>query len=297
MKEILPEGFIIDRYIFIKKSGRYVEESLFKQILLIKELRKRKFDLVLDLKWMSERAAVISYLSGAGIRVGYWTKYFHGCYTHTLEYPKGAHHELDRGLDVIKSIGLKTGDINPVIYISDDDKKYADQFFKTNSLRSEDVLCIHPGASKPNRAWPAEHYIELSERFTKKYNMNILITWGGNELGLANKIVSFIGKNGFIAPTTNTVGQLAAIIQNCAMYISGCTGPMNVANAVKTPIIALLSATDPLDWAPYGDIHRTIRTPIILDSYTDEQEAEAMRAITVDSVWETASKRWDELKK
>jgi len=295
MKEILPEGFLIDEYIFIKKSGRYVDESLFKQILLIRELRRRKFDLAIDLKWISERAAVITYLSGAKIRVGYWSKYFHKCYTHTLQYPKGAYHELYRGLDVIKSIGLKVSDENPLIYISEDDKKYADDFFASNSLEKKEVICIHPGASKPNRAWPADNYIELAKRFTEKYNAKILITWGGNELELVNRIGSLIGKNGFISAKTKTIGQLAAVIQNCAMYISGCTGPMNVANAVKTPIIALLSATDPLDWSPYGDIHRTIRTPLILDAYSDEDEQEAMKAITVDSVWDVAEKRWNEL--
>jgi heptosyltransferase-3 len=296
MKEILPEGYLIDKYILIKKSGRNVDESLFKQMLLVMELRRREFDLAIDLKWISERAAVITYLSGAKIRVGYWSKYFHRCYTHTLQYPKGPYHELDRGLDVLKSIDLKISDANPVIFISDENKKLADDFFRIHSLKKEDVICLHPGASKLNRAWPAEHYIGLSKKFIEKYNSKILITWGKNEFELVNNISKQIGKNVFITPSTHTIAQLAALIQNCGMYISGCTGPMNVANAVKTPIIALLSATDPLDWAPYGDIHRTIRTPLIRETYTDEQEQEAMQAITVDSVWEVASKRWDELK-
>ena len=44
MNEILPQGFIVDEYVFLKKSGRYVDESFFKQLVKIWKLRKRKFD-------------------------------------------------------------------------------------------------------------------------------------------------------------------------------------------------------------------------------------------------------------
>jgi ADP-heptose:LPS heptosyltransferase len=80
------------------------------------------------------------------------------------------------------------------------------------------------------------------------------------------------------------------------MFISVCTGPMNVANAVRTPIVALLGSTDPLDWSPYGEIHRTIKSPLVLQYYTDDDERKAFEEITMDSVWNVVEKRWNELK-
>jgi ADP-heptose:LPS heptosyltransferase len=70
---------------------------------------------------------------------------------------------------------------------------------------------------------------------------------------------------------------------------------MNVANSVSTPIIALLGSTDPLDWSPFGAVHSTIKSPLILKEYTDEDERRALDLISVQNVWKVAEKRWKEL--
>lgn len=296
MSEILPQGFLVDEYIFLKKSGRYVDESFFKQLIKIWKLRKRKFDLAVDLKWKSERASVLTYLSGAKIRVGYWEKIYNKCYTHSIMHPVGGYHEVFRNLDVIKQIGLEVKDKNPLVYISEADKIFTVDFFVSNSLKKNNTICIHPGASKSNRAWSQERFSQLAKLLIEKYNVTILLTWGKNELELVNKIYNSVGRNIILSPATNSISQLAAIIQNCSLFISVCTGPMNVANAVKTPIVALLGSTDPVDWSPFGNIHRTIKSPLVLETYTDEDERKALNAITVKSVWDVVDQRWKELK-
>jgi len=297
MNEILPQGFIVDEYIYLKKSGRYVDESFFKQLIKIWKLRKRKFDLAVDLKWKSERASVLTYLSGAKIRIGYWEKIYNKCYTHSINHPIGGYHEVHRNLDVIKQIGLKVKDENPLIYVSETDRKFAKDFLDSNSLSSSSTICIHPGASKSNRAWSPERFIQLAELLIKKYDVNILLTWGSNEFELVKNISNSLGAKAILSPATKSISQLAAVIQNCSLFISVCTGPMNVANAVRIPIIALLGSTDPADWSPYGDIHRTIKSPLVLETYTDEDERKALDAISVDRVWNVVDQRWNELKK
>ncbi len=296
MNEILPQGFVVDEYIFLKKSGRYVEEPFFSQLFKIWNLRKRKYDLAIDLKWKSERASVLTYLSGAKIRVGYWEKFYNHCYTHSIKHPVGGYHEVRRNLDVIRQIGLKVKEENPLIFISEADKKFANDFFASNLLSKGNTVCAHPGASKENRAWLPEKYVELLKKMIAKFNVKILVTWGSNELTLAQKIVDAVGSNAIISPKTNSISQLSAVIENCGLFISVCTGPMNVANAVKTPIVALLGSTDPLDWSPFGEIHRTIKSPYVLSEYTDEDERRALDEISVENVWSVVERRWSELK-
>jgi heptosyltransferase II len=295
MKEILPEGFLVDEYLFIKKSGRHVDEPFFHQLHLIREIRKRKFDIAIDLKWKSERASVLTWLSGADIRVGYWEKYLNKFYTHTIKHPVGGYHELNRNLDVIKAIQLKINVENPVIFISEDDKKFAGDFLEANSLKKENLICIHPGASKPNRAWAIERFVEIAKRLAEKHGVKILVTWGASELQLAQKLVDELNGNAILSPPTKSISRLGSVIQNCGMFISVCTGPMNVANAVQTPIVALLGSTDPLDWSPFGDINRIIKSPLVLECYTDEDEKKALEQISVESVWNVVDKRWEEL--
>ncbi|MCX6170473.1 MAG: glycosyltransferase family 9 protein [Ignavibacteriales bacterium] len=296
MKELFPSGYIIDEYIFLNRSGRHVNESFLNQLLMIKELRKRKFDLAFNLKWKSERASVLTFLSGAKERVGYTQKYFSICYTHQIVHPEGRYQEVDRNLDIAKSFGIKVNNTNPLIYISGDDKKFAREFFTNNSLTKDITICIHPGASKNNRAWLPERYVELSKKLISELGAKILVTWGANELNLARGIVESIGSNAILSPNTKSIADLGAIIEQCKLFISVCTGPMNVANAVNTPIIALLGSTDPLDWSPVGEIHRTIKSPHVLEHYTDEDERKALDEISVQMVFKVVEEKWNELK-
>ncbi len=297
MKELLPEGYIINEYIFLNRSGRHVNESFLNQLWMLRELRKRKFDLVFNLKWKSERASVLTYLSGGKKRIGYNQKYFSFCYTDHIMHPEGRYQEVDRNLDIVRSFGIKVNDSNPVIFISDEDKKFADVFFLSRSLLKENTICIHPGASKASRAWLPERYVELSKKMISELGVKVLVTWGANELNLAKGIVESIGADAILSPKTKSIAELAAMIAHCKLYISVCTGPMNVANAVRTPIIALLGSTDPLDWSPVGKIHRTIKSPLVLEHYTDEDERKALDDISVQSVVNVVKEKWNEFGK
>jgi ADP-heptose:LPS heptosyltransferase len=79
------------------------------------------------------------------------------------------------------------------------------------------------------------------------------------------------------------------------MFFSNCTGPMNVAVAVKTPVVALLGSSDPTDWGAYGKDHINIKSPLVLEQYSDEDEQKAMEMITVEHVWEIMKNRWNQL--
>lgn len=295
MKQIIPPGFLVDEHISINTNRNKVEDSVLKQLWTVAKLRKRKFDLVINLRWTSERAALIAYLSGAKERMSSGPKKMLNLYTIKIDHPIGRYHEIHRNLDIVKALGIIVKDENPVVYISDADNKFAEEYFRKNNLTKEKTFCIHPGASRAIRAWLPERFAEIGRRLVEKYDSNIMITWGKGEEKLAEKVEGLIEKNSFIAPQTKSIGELAAIIQNCKMFLSNCTGPMNVAVAVRTPVIALLGSSDPTDWGAYGNDHINIKSPLLLDHYTDETEQKAMEAISVENVWNVVLKRWKEL--
>ncbi|MEG8947191.1 glycosyltransferase family 9 protein [Rosettibacter firmus] len=295
MGQIIPSGFIVDEHIVINTNRNKVTDSFFKQIITIFKLRKRKIDLCINLRWTSERAALFTYLSGAKIRVSSGPEKLMNFYTIKLEHPRGRYHEIHRNLDIVKALGCKVYDENPVVFISENDQKYADDFFNKNNLEKLKTICIHPGASKPNRAWLPDRFAEIAKRLIKNYNAKILLTWGSGEEDLVKYVSSQIGEGAIISPRTNTIGQLAAIIKNSGLFFSNCTGPMNVAVAVKTPTVALLGSSHPVDWGAYGDLHINIKSPLVLEHYSDEDERKAMESLSVDYVWNFVEKKYLEI--
>jgi len=261
MSQLIPPGFLVNEHLIVNTNRNKVEDSLLKQLLIALKLRRKKYDLAINLRWTSERAALLTYLSGAKERISSGPKKMMNLYTIQLDHPVGRYHEINRNLDIVRALGTVVNDDNPVIYISDDDKKYAENFYNNISLNKENTICIHPGASRSIRAWMPLRFAEIGKRIAEEFNMKIVVTWGSNESALADQVVSNIGRNAVKAPPTNTIGQLGALISHSKLFFSNCTGPMNVAVAVRTPVVALLGSSDPIDWGAYGNQHKCLVEP------------------------------------
>ncbi|MGK9477388.1 glycosyltransferase family 9 protein [Melioribacter sp. OK-6-Me] len=295
MTQILPAGFIIDDHIIVNTHKNKVKDSLLRQIATILKLRRRKYDLALNLRWTSERAALITYLSGAIKRAGSGPERMKNVYTNFIPHPKGRYHEIHRNLDIVKAAGCKTIIDKPVVAITKEEEEFASRIFEDFFEKGKPVLCIHPGASRPVRAWLPERFAEIGKRFIKNYNGKVLLTWGKGEEELVQFVAEKIGNGAVISKATDTIGKLAAVIKKSTLFFSNCTGPMNVAVAAGTPVVALLASSDPLDWGAYGELHLNIKSPLVLDSYSDEDERRAMEALETDYVWELLSKRFEKI--
>ncbi len=295
INQIVPAGSIVDEVLVYdekKYSGFKSFEELLKIVLV---LRRRKFDLAINLRWTSERCAALTYLSGAKYRVGSGPADMMRLYNIRLPHPKGRYHEIHRNLDIVKAIGVEVKDETPFVFISADGEKYARRFFDERNLTGQKTVCIHPGASKPIRAWLPERFREIAWKLVDEFDVNVIVTWGRGEKDWAESVAQ--GREGkiLLAPETKTIGQLSALVRNCSLCITNCTGPMNVAVAVNTPTIAILGSSDPIDWGPYGEIHRAVKSPLVRETYTEEQERQAMEAITVEQVWNIVEKRAKEI--
>jgi ADP-heptose:LPS heptosyltransferase len=295
MKQICPPGSIVDDVIVYNGNEVSTSQRLFSQIKLVRELRKRRFDIAINLRPESERSALLAWLSGAGQRLGSGPRALQFLYTIKAPAIEGKRHEIHRNGDIVKVLGIGMNEETPYVFRSHRDDAFRKEFFQNNELQNRHILGIHPGASKKEKMWPAKRFIEIGKQFIEEFRQPVLVTWGPGEEQLARSVARSLDSYGILSEPTRTIGQLAALIEGCRMFFCNCSGPMNVAMAVKTPIVALLGASHPEDWGPYGEMHRTIKSSFTLDSYTNEQEQHAMECITVDEVWDVLSKRWVEL--
>jgi heptosyltransferase-2 len=295
MEQIVPAGTLVDELLVYEEYGLKGWNWLKQHGQLIQTLRKRKLDVAINLRWCSDRTALLAFLSGARYRVGSGPREMMFLYNVKIRHPVGRYHEIHRNLDIVKALGIGVRSEVPFVVRSLDDRGFADRFFEEHSLQKYTTVGIHPGSSRPVRAWIRDRFTEIGKRFINKYDARIVITWGPGEEALARQVAEPLKPHAILSPATKTIGQLASIIERCGMIISNCTGPMNVAMAVETPVVAILGSSHPADWGPYGEIHRTIKSSLYLDGYTDDEEHQAMKAISVDEVWTVAANRWDEL--
>ncbi len=237
-------------------------------------LRKYKFDLCVVLNPTKE-AHIACFFAGIPVRVGYDRK----CgilLTHKLKDTKhlGNRHEVDCNLELVGLVGAKIkvtvtkGATVTLITVPRNDKY---EFLAG-------AIAIHPFTSDPVKQWPVERFKELTRRITQELKVKVVFVGRVEDRGQSpsgtvplvidagDGIVSMINKTSLV--------ELAALLKRCSLLISGDSGPVHLAAAVGTPVIALfrndLPGKTARRWGPRGDEHLVIERSNLLDISVEE---------------------------
>jgi len=106
---------------------------------------------------------------------------------------------------------------------------------------------VHPGASAPARAWPAELH-RRTVRELAADGHRVVVT------GTERDLTAFVaGEEALDLGGRTTFAELAAVLRRAAVLVAGNTGPAHLAAAVGTPVVSLFAPVVPAGrWAPYG---------------------------------------------
>lgn len=289
MFEVCPPGTLADDIILYEPGSR----SIYDHVVLVATLRRRKYDAVFNLRWSSERSALITLLCGALRRIGSGPRGWQWVYTIKAPSTEGRRHEFLRHLDIVRAAGMSVDEPEPFVYFSTEDTEFARYFLNDNELATSGFVIMHPGASTLSKAWPAERFAEIGRRFICRFHQRVVVSWGRDEESLARQVVSDVGPEAALAPGT-TIGQLSALMSLSGLCVCNYSGVMNIGMAVRTPLVAI-GCTSVEDWGPYGQLHRTVNSSGGKDSYSERDRFSMMNAISVEAVWKVVEQRWREL--
>ncbi len=230
----------------------------FKEIVsFLKGIRKEHFDMVLDFHGIL-KSGVIGFLSGAQLRVGFSRDYSKECNhlfnNYHISLQTDAVSRIERNLNFIRFLGIDSYDHTSVIPITDEDKRYVDQFFKEKGLCGDaPLLSIHPGTSKETRykRWNSADYAAVADTLIERLHAQVIWTWGPGELETAQHIVKLMNHESVIACKSGNLRQLAEIFRRSDLFLGSDSGPMHIASFVRTPVVVIYGPTDPVVNAPY----------------------------------------------
>ena len=132
----------------------------------------------------------------------------------------------------------------PKIYFSDEEKVSAEKTLQSEGIKKEDLIIgFNPGAKWPTKMWPAEQFIELGKRVVAELKAKVIIFGGPDEVGVCSTIKDGIGENAYLLAGKTSIKESAALISKCNFFVTNDTGPMHMATAVETPVVALFGPT------------------------------------------------------
>ncbi len=247
------------------------KHSLSAKSRLARLLGSKNIDMVVILN-PSRDFNIITSLSGIPIRVGYNRKWGF-LLTHKIKDEKhlGYKHEIEHNLELVSLVGAKTQDKTLVIAVDDNISK---DLLNSNDIKEHDnPVALHPWTSDPIKQWPLEYFRALAQRLSRELNLKVIIIGGKDE---SEKDIYF--RNNSVDNLINLAGkttlkELAGILKKCKMLISGDSGPVHLACAVNTRVLAIFRSDIPgkcaKRWGPWGEGHTIIEKNKLSDISVD----------------------------
>ncbi len=213
------------------------------------ELRRQRYDAVFDLQGLM-KSAVIARLAGGAQTFGFSRSQLREpaarlFYTRTIDVAP-AQHVIEKNLALVAAAGVEIATprfalsvpVSPLV------QRLRGRFGKSG------YVAMNPGAAWPNKRWPVTRFGQVAARINALHAVRSLVVWGPGEEALAQGVVAASDGAAEMAPATE-IAELFAVLGSARLAIAGDTGPLHIAVAVGTPVVALFGPTDPARNGPW----------------------------------------------
>jgi lipopolysaccharide heptosyltransferase I len=264
-------------------------------VRLLRDLRRRDFDLVFDLQGLA-RSALMTLATGARCRIGMQTARegsswaCHGTLPDTgWQIP--AHRRV---ANVIAALEVEPSPTESGLHIPPAARTWAQS--RLQAL-PRPILAIHAGAGWETKRWPAEKFAEIARRF----GGSIVTVGSRGEAPLAAPIIAAVSSAGNHAALDlaglTSLPQLAAVLEQVDLVLSNDSGPMHLAAAAGTPVVGVFTCTSPILSGPAGMQHQLIATSVpCAASYCKHCPQQGplhlacLEELSVDRVWQAVQR-------
>ncbi len=219
-----------------------------------RELRARGFTLAIS-PHKSFRTALLLFLAGIPRRIGFrqsagWFLY------HRRVDRDAARHDVERNLSLLGALGgapAEGGAAPRVEATPAAREKVAALFCSLGVDGARPIFGVNPGSVWPTKRWTEEGYAQLIGLLKRKYGGAVVLFGGPGDRSTVERILSLSDHAAVSLAGGVGLGELAAAVERCDVFITNDSGPMHVAVARQVPVVAIFCATTPaLGFYPYA---------------------------------------------
>jgi len=284
---------------FIDDVLVYERKNAFSIVPQIREWRRRNFDLALLFQNAFE-AALIPFLAGVPLRLGYATESRKPLLTHRLPVPdwRSSRHEVFYYLYLVTALeqmlfassSICESEPDASIEVSESRKVEARELLRAHGIsEGETVVAICPGSINSRaKRWPAERYAALADRLIDS-QWQVLLIGSRDEAEVSQDVASRMRNRPVVLTGKTTLDQIIALLATIDLVVTNDTGPAHIGAALGRPTIVIFGPTNPLTTRPFSPEAEILRHPpecapcMLRDCPIDHR---CMTAITVDEVFE-----------
>jgi heptosyltransferase-2 len=188
-------------------------------------------------------------------RIGF-SKYFRSLLlTEALSMPKkGDEHEVLTYKRLLEPLGIPISETKPALYLVDQELHNARTLlYQRGYQKGHTLIGVNVGAAYGSaKCWPLDRFRTLSEKLLADPDLYLLFFGDAASSPLVKEICQTLPKRAMNVSGATTLRELACLIQECNLLVTNDSGPMHIAAALGTPLVALFGSTDDRATGPYG---------------------------------------------
>jgi heptosyltransferase-1 len=245
------------------------------------DLRRRQYDCVIDFQGLMKSAAIAG-LCGAAQVIGFETQALRErpaamAYRRQVAVPMDAH-VVEKNLALAHALGNSGPPMEDVMEFPLPSKSGATPPFPG------DYLAVSPSAGWAAKRWPAEKFAELIKRVDREMGWPSVVNCGPGEEELAAQIVAHTQPDR-ARIVHGDLSTLIGLAQRARAFVAGDTGPLHIAAALGTPVVAVFGPTNPRRNGPYSQRSRVVRAAGVETTYSRSAGGEDIARVTVEEVF------------
>ncbi|MDT8325166.1 MAG: glycosyltransferase family 9 protein, partial [Bacteroidota bacterium] len=223
----------------------FEDERIRWQLGFLRRLRRRRFDLSIDLI-CSPATAIQSLVSGARTRIGFDFRVREKLYNHRLSArAANAGHEVEFNLFVLGYMDIPVRTRALVWRVSDAERSRAAANWRALQLPEDlPVTGLIPTGGYPSKKWPVGHWIALA-RDMDLGDRRFLVFWGSESERRDALAIEKESAGRALAAPAGSLRDAAALMQRCSSVVGNDSGPTHIATALQLPVVTFYGPSDP----------------------------------------------------
>lgn len=250
--ELLKEEKAIDElYCFTKPSNQFLRREDLRNIIAKVEDGKHDVGILLTNSFSS---AWWFWQGKVKRRIGYAAHLRRLLLTDSVPYVK--EHQVLVYKRLLMTLNVPISDTAPRIIVTEKEVKESKELLYQRGYRDgKKIIGINPGAAYgSSKCWPADRFRALALKLLKETDATIVFFGDSSTKaichGLPERVINLAG--------VTKLRELACLIKDCDMFVTNDSGPMHIAAAFGTPLVALFGSTDDMLTGPYGQSESVI---------------------------------------
>ena len=218
--------------------------------------RNRDYDVGLNFE-PDVRSNGMLALSGARWTAGYRSAGGGALLDQALDYQPGEH-TADNARRLVRAVlGTGPAPAPPRLQIPEARRRDAEMLLRG---RAGPIVAMHAAGGREVKQWDPQRFASVARQLIEHHAATLVLTGGPQDGAIVNRVKSDLPPSQVVDVSHLTdLLAVAAVLERCDVMITGDTGPMHLAAAVGTPIVAVFGPSDPRRYAPRGPSDRVVR--------------------------------------